>query len=67
MYNEIIELLPSRTLKSKIFETGYKFTETELIYIIYEYAKTFKERGEMLRRFAKTASAASNICSTGAR
>ena len=57
MYNEIIELLPSRTLKSKIFETGYKFTETELIYIIYEYAKTFKERGEMLRRFAKTASA----------
>ena len=57
MYNEIIELLPSRTLKNKIFETGYKFTETELIYIIYEYAKTFEERDEMLRRFAKSASA----------
>ena len=56
MYNEIIELLPSKTLKSKIYETGYKFTETELIYIIYEYAKTFGKRIEMLRRFAKCAS-----------
>lgn len=57
MYNEIIELLPSGTLKNKIAETGYKFTETELIYIIYSFAKTFDERNEMLRGFAKSASA----------
>ena len=57
MYNEIIELLPSGTLKNKIAETGYKFTETELIYIIYSFAKTFDERNEMLRGFAQSASA----------
>ncbi len=57
MYNEIIELLPSETLKKKIAETGYKFTETELIYIIYEFAKTFEQRKNMLLRFAETASA----------
>jgi hypothetical protein len=56
MYNEIIELLPSKTLKDKIQETEYKFTETELIYIIYEFAKTFEERQNLLRRFAENAS-----------
>ena len=57
MYKEIIELLPSKSLKNKIFEAGHTFTEAELVYIIYEYAKTLEQRKEMLRRFAESASA----------
>ena len=56
MYNEIISLLPSKTLKAKIAETGHEFTENELIYIIYEFAKTFEQRKNMLLRFARCAS-----------
>ena len=55
MTNEIIELLPSQGLKSKIRETGYRFSEKELLYIIYGYAPSFEKRIEMLERFAKNA------------
>ena len=57
MTNEIINLLPSGSLKEKISEVGHVFTDTELLYIISMYAPTFDKKLEMLARFAKTASA----------
>lgn len=56
MFDEIIGLLPSEGLKKKIKETGYGFTEKDLLYMIYGYAPDFEKRIEMLERFARTAS-----------
>ena len=56
MINEIIDLLPSADLKAKIKETGYRFSEGNLLQIIYHYAPTFDKKLELLARFAETAS-----------
>ena len=48
MTNEIIELLPSSDLKEKIRETNYRFTENELLQIIYRYCPTFDLRLSMM-------------------
>jgi hypothetical protein len=56
MKDTILSLLPSRALREKIREVGYKFTEQELLFILYEYAPTFEERMTLLERFAETAS-----------
>ena len=56
MINEIIELLPSADLKHKIKETGHRFTESELLQIIYDYAPTFDEKLSLLTKFAENAS-----------
>lgn len=56
MINEIIDLLPSADLKAKIKETGYRFSEGNLLQIIYHYAPTFDQKLELLARFAETAS-----------
>ncbi|MBQ9746994.1 MAG: hypothetical protein IJW21_09275 [Clostridia bacterium] len=55
MINEIISLLPSIDLKAKIKETNYKFSEEELLQIIYRYAPTFEARLALLARFAELA------------
>lgn len=55
MTNEIIELLPSIELKNKIKETNYKFSEDNLLQIIYTYAKSFDDRISLLERFSKIA------------
>jgi hypothetical protein len=52
----ILNLLPSRALKSRIREVGYELTEKELLFILFEYAPTFDERLALLERFAETAS-----------
>lgn len=56
MIDEIVELLPSADLKTKIRETNYRFTEEQLLQIIYRYAPTYDARLEMLGRFAEIAS-----------
>ena len=56
MTNEIIDLLQSDDLKRKINETKHRFTEIELLRIIYEYAPTLEKKLSMLERFAATAS-----------
>ena len=56
MINEIIGLLPSADLKSKIKETDYRFSEGALLQIIYHYAPTFDKKLELLARFAENAS-----------
>ena len=56
MKDTILNLLPSRALKSKISEVGYEFSETELLCILYEYAPTFDERLMLLDAFTQTAS-----------
>ena len=56
MINEIINLLPSGDLKSKIKATNYQFTESELLQIIYNYAPTFYDKLSMLEQFSATAS-----------
>ena len=56
MKDIILNLLPSRTLREKIREVGYEFTEEELLYILFEYAPIFDERLTLLGRFAETAS-----------
>ena len=56
MINEIIDLLPSADLKSKIKETDYRFSEGALLQIIYHYAPTFDKKLELPARFAETAS-----------
>jgi hypothetical protein len=35
MRNKIIELLPSKELKAKIFETNYQLSDMDLLQIIY--------------------------------
>ena len=55
MVNEIIELLPSAELKAKIKETNHRFTENELLQIIYRYASTFDTRINLLERFSSIA------------
>lgn len=56
MIDEIIRLLPSKSLRDKIRETGYAFSEEDLLYIIYAYAPSDEIRTEMLLRFAETSS-----------
>lgn len=56
MKDTILKLLPSRTLREKIREVGHEFTETELLFILFEYAPTFDERLTLLECFAETAS-----------
>lgn len=56
MIDEIIDLLPSADLKSKIAETDHRFAEEELLQIIYRYAPTFDTRLTFLGRFAEIAS-----------
>ena len=55
MVNEIIELLPSAELKTKIKETNHRFTENELLQIIYRYAPSFDKRIDLLERFSNIA------------
>ncbi|MBR2024179.1 MAG: hypothetical protein IKA02_00035 [Clostridia bacterium] len=44
MYREIIELLPSKDLKNKIYEVNHKFTSRELLQIIQNYGRNFNEK-----------------------
>ncbi len=56
MKDTILNLLPSRALREKIREVDYRFTEQELLFILFEYAPTFDERLALLERFSETAS-----------
>lgn len=56
MTNEIIDLLPSADLKARIRTLGYRFTESDLLQIIYRYAPTLEKKLDLLARFAETAS-----------
>lgn len=56
MINEIIDLLPSADLKAKIRETDHRFTETQLLQILYRYAPNLHARIDLLERFAGIAS-----------
>jgi len=55
MVDKIIELLPSNDLKAEIHRTDYKFTDGQLLQIIYKYAPTFDERIGLMEDFAKQA------------
>lgn len=55
MTNKIIELLPSNDLKAEIRRTDYKFSDGQLLQIIYKYAPTFDERISLMERFAEQA------------
>jgi len=57
MYSKIIDLIWSDSLKSRIKETKYTFSEYQLLMIIISYAEAFEQRMEMLRAFAEKASA----------
>lgn len=56
MLNSIIDLLPSQTLKEKIKECNYPFSEVDLLCMIIGYAPTFEKRLDLLTSFAQTAS-----------
>ncbi|MGM9637147.1 MAG: hypothetical protein ACI3YK_04075 [Eubacteriales bacterium] len=56
MDDVIIELLPSQSLKNKIRKENYRFSEIDLLNIIYGYAPTFDRRTELLHDFSGTAS-----------
>ncbi|MBO5981772.1 MAG: hypothetical protein J6Q24_04915 [Clostridia bacterium] len=55
MIEEIIDLLPSPDLKSKIKETNHKFSELELLKIICNYAPSLDSKHSFLERFSKIA------------
>ena len=55
--DEIIDLLPSKSLKRKIKDCNYTFSEANLFRIIFYYAKEFDERIELMERFAAQATA----------
>lgn len=52
MLEKIIGLLPSEALKRKICEVDFKFSEKDLLQIIYRYSKTFDERISLLREYS---------------
>lgn len=56
MIDEIVELLPSKDLKAKIRESGYAFSELDLLQIIYGFAPSFEKRLVLLERFARVSS-----------
>ncbi len=51
-----VSLLPSRTLRNCIRETGHTFSERDILSILYRYAPAHNERMELLARFAEQAS-----------
>ena len=55
MLEKIIDLLPSDALKSKIRQSGWQFSHTDLLQIIYRYAPAFDDRISMLTAFADVA------------
>lgn len=67
MYSKIIDLIWSDSLKSRIKETKYTFSEYQLLMIIISYAEAFEQRMEMLRAFAEKASADMAKCAVHMR
>jgi hypothetical protein len=52
MTDEIINLLPSKSLKEKITASGHIFSCGELLHILYRYTPSFQDRLSLLSRFA---------------
>ena len=44
MYKEIIDLIPSKDLKNKIREVNHKFKSRELLQIVQNYGRNFREK-----------------------
>ena len=54
MTEEIVELLPSKSLKEQIAACGRVFSRRELLQILYQYAPSFQQRLSLLSRFASS-------------
>ena len=54
LYNAIINLLPSTTLKEKIIETNFNISDMDLVYIVDHYTELISDKINLLNRLNKT-------------
>lgn len=63
LQDEILKVLPSKSLKTRIEELGYIFSETNLLGIAFHYAPSFEERLRLLQLLADHAPTVSDHAS----